>query len=276
MPELPEVEVITRGLQPHLLQRKILTVGSSNKQLRYPVETKIIKNHIIGREVTLIHRRAKYIYICFDNDSSLVIHLGMTGNLGFFPYDTPKNKHDHFWLTLDNDQELRYNDTRRFGSIRFIATGDIQAIEDALFKNLGPEPLSSDFDGNHLNEKSKHKKLAVKNFIMDNRTVVGVGNIYANESLFLAGIAPDRAVNKISKEEWQRLGQKIKDVLHHAIKCGGSTINDFVNASQQSGYFQINFKVYGKDNSPCTHCDTPIKQIKIGGRASFYCPNCQN
>lgn len=276
MPELPEVEVILRGLKPHLLQRQITNIGSSGKNLRYPVETESIKNNIINRTIISISRRAKYLYISFDNRVSLIVHLGMTGNLGFFTHNTPKNKHDHFWCTLDNNQELRYNDVRRFGSVRFIASSDLKTIEQTYLANLGPEPLDSTFDGNFLKEKSKNKTLAIKNFIMDNRVVVGVGNIYANESLFLAKIAPDKPVNKISKNDWQRLALVIKDVLHHAIECGGSTINDFVNANQQSGYFQMNFKVYGKENSPCVNCTTKIKQVKIGGRASFYCPKCQH
>ncbi len=276
MPELPEVEVILRGLKPHLLNQKIIKTGSSNKKLRYPLETELINTNIVNKTVTSITRRAKYILITFDSKVSLVIHLGMTGNLGFFPQITPKSKHDHFWCKLDNTQELRYNDVRRFGSIRFTPTANIETIETTLLKDLGPEPLGHDFNGNLLKKKSKSKKLAVKNFIMDNRIVVGVGNIYANESLFLAGIKPNRPVNKINKAEWQRLASTIKDVLNHAIECGGSTINDFVNASQQSGYFQMNFKVYGKENSLCSNCDSPIKQIKIGGRASFYCSICQS
>ncbi len=275
MPELPEVEVILRGLRPHLENQVVLNFSSSNKALRFPLPKEQISKELSGKRVSRLYRRAKYICIIFENRKGLLLHLGMTGNLGFFPKKSPRSRHDHFWCQLDNGLELRYNDIRRFGSIRFLESDTAESLKK-LSGELGPEPLCDEFSGQYLRKKAANKSLAVKNFIMDNRIVVGIGNIYANESLFLAGISPKRSVQRISEQRWEKLTQTIKQVLLQAIECGGSTISDFVNASQQSGYFQMNFKVYGKTGQPCCNCGSIIKQVKIGGRASFYCTTCQH
>ena len=275
MPELPEVEVIVQGLRPLLIGCQITSTGSSGKRLRQDLPTATQEAPLQGSRITCVHRRAKYVCISLDSGNSIIIHLGMTGNLGVFPQKSPKAKHDHFWCHLSNGQQLRYNDTRRFGSIQIVATTRADELNQLVFSKLGPEPLTDAFTGIYLHEKAKGKTIAVKSFIMTNAIVVGIGNIYANESLFLAGIDPRRQTKSVKVDEWQRLAKCIKNVLTHAISCGGSTINDFVNASQQGGYFQINFKVYGKNGQPCLNCKGVICHTKISGRATFFCPHCQ-
>ena len=275
MPELPEVEVIVQGLRPLLMECQIVSTGASGKRLRHDLPTTAEKELLRGSRITSIHRRAKYVCISLDSGNSIIIHLGMTGNLGVFPQKNPKAKHDHFWCNLSNNQQLRYNDTRRFGSIQIVPTTQEEELNRLVFAKLGPEPLTDAFTGSYLHKKAGDKTLSVKSFIMTNAIVVGIGNIYANESLFLAGIDPRRQTRSMTGDEWQKLAKCIKNVLTHAIACGGSTINDFVNASQQGGYFQINFKVYGKNGQPCLNCESVINQVTISGRTTFFCPHCQ-
>ena len=210
-----------------------------------------------------------------ERGSTLVVHLGMTGILGLFPVETAHNVHDHVCWRLDNDYELRFNDIRRFGSVQIVGPNQAKYLEQTLFKATGPEPFAADFDGRYLYDKAHKKQQPVKNFIMDGRVVAGVGNIYANESLFSAGIRPTRKAGAISKKRYSLLVDKIRDVLSTAIDCGGSTISDFLDASGTSGYFQIHFKVYGRKDQPCPICSTPIRHLKLGGRASYFCPCCQ-
>ena len=176
---------------------------------------------------------------------------------------------------LNDRTEMRFNDVRRFGALYLLKPEETGQLEETVIRNTGPEPFAPSFNGEYLFTKAAGKKRAVKSFIMDNNTVAGVGNIYANESLFAAGIRPDRPAGKVSKKKWQRLSDEIRKVLLHAIECGGSTISDFLGADGTQGYFQINFKVYGKKDAPCPCCGTPLQQAKIGGRASFFCHRCQ-
>ena len=222
-----------------------------------------------------VTRRAKFLQVGLDSGTMLIIHLGMTGNLGFFTPATEPAKHDHIRLILDNGLELRYNDTRRFGSIRILSPAEVPGVEETVYKTIGPEPFGEDFSADYLFRLAKGREVAVKSFIMTNQVVAGVGNIYANESLFRAGIRPDRKVRSLSQKEWAKLIVAIREVLTHAIECGGSTISDFVNAGQEKGYFQINFKVYGKGGMACTACGAVIAKKNIGGRASYCCPQCQ-
>lgn len=274
MPELPEVEVIMRGVKPLILGKEIEQIGTSGKNLRMPIPMEELRDYFSGHKIVDVYRRAKYLCLEMDNATSIVVHLGMTGNIGIFPTSSERAKHDHFWATIGDKQELRYNDTRRFGSIRFYPHIG-SALNKTAFANLGPEPLTDDFTVEHLVQCAKNKKMPIKTFLMTNAVVVGIGNIYANESLFMAKIAPTRPSSSLKKKEWIKLHACIKEVLLHAIECGGSTISDFVNANQQSGYFQMNFKVYGKDGEKCSNCEDNILGCKIGGRASFYCPTCQ-
>lgn len=275
MPELPEVEVICRGIRPFLLDRTITDIHASGKRLRQPIPMKIMQREIINQTITAVERRAKYLQISLQTGGMLIIHLGMTGNLGIFSTSAPPARHDHVHWYLDNGTELRYNDIRRFGSIQFLSSHEVADREDTVFKTTGPEPFSDQFSAQYLQGLAKNKSHAVKLFIMTNQIVAGIGNIYANESLFAAGIQPGRKAQTLTQKEWESLVIEIRRVLSHAIECGGSTISDFLNASQEKGYFQINFKVYGREGEACPLCSAKIEKQKIGGRASFYCPTCQ-
>ena len=275
MPELPEVEVICQTVRPFLANRIVKKIYHSGKELRHKVPISAMNEALIDKQIVSVERRAKYLMIRFDTSDLLIFHFGMTGNLGLFTPETPTAKHDHVRLLLDNDTELRFNDTRRFGSIHLIPHEEQTNIEQKFFKTTGPEPFADDFNGKYLQKIARGRRLPVKVFIMTNQTVAGIGNIYANESLFAARIHPSHKVKNISLKNWDRLVVEIKKVLKHAISCGGSTISDFVNASQEQGYFQMNFKVYGKDGEKCPTCTTIIQKETIGGRASFYCPKCQ-
>jgi formamidopyrimidine-DNA glycosylase len=275
MPELPEVEVICRGIRPLLVGRIVTAIAYSGKMLRHPVPLAAMQQEMIGRTIVSVARRAKFLQIGLDSGAMLIIHLGMTGNLGIYARTAARAKHDHVLWSLDTGTELRYRDSRRFGSIRFLYRHEVAGREETFFGTTGPEPFGDDFSAGYLHQLAKDKSLAVKLFIMTNQVVAGVGNIYANESLFAAGIRPARQARTLGNKEWARLVCEIRAVLNHAIECGGSTIIDFVNAGQERGYFQVNFKVYGREGQPCPHCSTPIKKIKLGGRASYFCPTCQ-
>jgi len=276
MPELPEVEVVRRGLLHHLPGRTITDFRQSGKRLRIPIPAPQIKKHLVGASVLDVKRRAKYLLIDFSNGAMMVLHLGMSGKLGVFHKDAEPGRHDHACWSLDNDFELRFNDIRRFGSIRFFGPKEIGLAEEIVFKTAGPEPFSEEFSGTYLYRKSRNKSQPVKNFIMDSRTVAGVGNIYANESLFSSGIRPARKAGAISQKRYSRLADEIQKVLFRAIEFGGSTISDFIGAGGESGYFQVHFNVYGKTGEPCPHCSLPIKHLKLAGRASFFCAACQH
>jgi len=265
MPELPEVEVVCQGLTPHLAGRTIKTVQYSGLPLRHTFPLETAKAELIGKTITTISRRARYVLIQVENHI-LVCHLGMTGNLGIFAKDAIRRKHDHILFELDNDRELRFHDPRRFGSIQLFCQTTVDLLEESIFSTLGPEPFDPNFSVEYLQKLAKGKKGAIKNFIMDNRVVTGIGNIYANESLFQAGIHPKRQAGTLTRAQWKRLHQSIIETLHWAISCGGSTISDFLNASGESGYFQANFKIYGKEGNSCPQCGKTIEKMVIGGR----------
>ncbi len=275
MPELPEVEVVCRGIRPFLVGHAVSAIKYSGKKLRHPVPMEAMRQEVLNQPITAVTRRAKYLQISLQNGTMLIIHLGMTGNLGIFPPSTPLAKHDHMVWSLNNGTELRYNDSRRFGCIHVLLPDDVTNREKTLYKTTGPEPFSDEFSAKYLRKLAKGKIVPVKLFIMTNQVVAGIGNIYANESLFAARIRPTRKAQALTLKEWDRLVRETRRVLAHAIDCGGSTISDFLNASQKQGYFQINFKVYGRKGQACTICSTKINRLKVGGRASFYCPNCQ-
>jgi len=275
MPELPEVEVICQGIRPHLVDHTITAIYHSGKQLRLPVPFDLLCLEMIGHQVTAVTRRAKYLQVSLDSGAMLIIHLGMTGNLGFFSPSSEPAKHDHLRFTLDNGTELRYNDSRRFGSMQVLKNHETATREETVFKTTGPEPFNDAFSPEYLHKLAKGKNLAVKVFIMATQVVAGVGNIYASESLFRAGILPTRTVGTINKKDWSTLITAIREILKQAIDCGGSTISNFINARQEKGYFQVNFKVYGRQGEPCTTCQENIQKIRLGGRASYFCPRCQ-
>ncbi len=270
MPELPEVETTLRGIAPHLNQHRIADVVIRHPSLRWPIP-KDLPELLRGKTVRGLRRRAKYLLIAFDH-GTLILHLGMSGSLRILQLDTPAEKHDHFDLVLDNDQLLRLRDPRRFGAVLW-HEGDVEQHE--LLRHLGLEPLEQEFDGAHLHRAMRKRSAAIKLAIMDSHVVVGVGNIYANEALFRAGIRPQLAAGKLSLLRCQRLAQAIKDVLRAAILKGGSTLRDFVHSDGSSGYFQQEYFVYGRAGEPCRVCGTAIRQVRQGQRSTFYCPHCQ-
>lgn len=270
MPELPEVETTMRGLAPHLTGQGVADVIIRHPQLRWPVPKNLPKL-LRGQTIRALRRRAKYLLLEFDR-GTLILHLGMSGSLRILPAGAPAEKHDHFDLLLDNGKLMRLRDPRRFGAVLW-CEGDVS--EHPLLKGLGPEPLQKEFDADQLYRATRNKTAAIKLVIMDSHVVVGVGNIYANEALFRAGIRPQLAARKISLQRCARLVEEIRATLNAAIKQGGSTLRDFVNSSGEPGYFQQHYFVYARAGEACRKCGAVIKQIRQGQRSSFYCPKCQ-
>jgi len=269
MPELPEVETTRKGIEPFLLKQCFKAIRVHQPSLRWPVPDTL--KSLINLQIESITRRGKYILVAVG-DSSVLIHLGMSGSLRLCSTSDALRKHDHVEFDLPDNYTLRYHDPRRFGSI-LVADGD--PMEHPLLSRLGPEPLSDGFDGYHLFRESRKRKTAIKNFIMDSHIVVGVGNIYASEALFMSGIRPGRAASRLSLAQCQSLADNIKTVLSSAIDKGGTTLRDFVNSEGNPGYFSQSLSVYGRDGEPCHRCDSKIKSKVIGQRSSFYCPTCQ-
>lgn len=271
MPELPEVETVKRGLSPHLLNRRITGVTVRNPRLRWPIAP-TLPAHLHNRTVRALDRRGKYLIVTLDNGHRVLLHLGMSGRILVVPANTPLRKHDHVDWQLDSGEVMRFYDPRRFGAMLEWPADD--ALHP-LLAHLGPEPFSEAFDGDYLFKASRARAAAVKSFIMDGQIVVGAGNIYASESLFRAGVRPTRAAGKVTRAEYARLASAIRTVLAEAIAQGGTTLRDFAGADGQSGYFQQDLYVYGREHQPCRHCGATIAKKVIGQRASFYCPGCQ-
>lgn len=272
MPELPEVETTCRGISPHIKGKKIVDIIIRQSQLRWVIPENF-REKLVNAVFTDISRRAKYILLATTKPETVMIHLGMSGSLRIVNAEQAPGKHDHVDFVINDGILLRFNDPRKFGAI--LCTSEPIA-EHWLISQLGPEPLSEQLTGEHLHKLSKNKKTPVKTFIMDGHNVVGVGNIYANESLFMAGIHPARQAGRISLIRYQKLATSIKKVLQQAITQGGTTLRDFVNEQGKPGYFQQSLSVYGRSGKSCIRCATPIKQTKIAQRASFYCPVCQS
>lgn len=273
MPELPEVETICRGLENSIKGHKFVRVQNFRDNLRSPFPKDFAKN-LEGRKVKSISRRAKYILIHLDNNTTLIVHLGMSGRMVVYPnLRNIQEKHDHVIFQDDIGREIVFNDPRRFGMMDIVNSDKIS--EHKSIRDLGLEPLEDSFNGKALFKILQGRKVAVKLAIMNANLVVGVGNIYACESLFRSGISPTRAANSLSLKECNKLAADIKIILLDAIKAGGSTLKDYVASSGEAGYFQHNFKVYGRENQPCTKCGSGIKRIVQGGRSSFFCAKCQ-
>ena len=270
MPELPEVETTRLGLEPLITDKRIISVHIYIKKLRWDIPSHL-KLTLKGQTIRKISRRAKYLLFHFDF-GQLVMHLGMSGSIRVVNSFEPLKKHDHFELSLNDETSLRFHDPRRFGSVLWQKPHETLN----LLENLGPEPLSYEFDENSLSKSAIGKSRNIKTFIMDSSIVVGVGNIYASESLFLAGISPKRGAGKISKKRLITLSNSIKNVLKDAINNGGTTLNDFSNVDGNPGYFSQILNVYGRDKMPCLRCDGKIKRIIQNQRATFYCPKCQH
>lgn len=270
MPELPEVETTRRGIEPHLTGVRISNIIIRQRQLRWPVPRQLEKS-LGGQTVNSVTRRGKYLLLNTDAGSA-IIHLGMSGSLQIVNSGKIAGPHDHVDLQLASQTTLRFTDPRRFGCLLWTTANPLQ---HKLLCNLGPEPLSEAFCGDYLYAQSRNRKLNVKAFLMNSHTVVGIGNIYANESLFLAGIHPQRAAGRISRQRYQRLADRVKEVLEDSIRQGGTTLRDFVNSSGKPGYFQQTLRVYGRGGETCPQCSTPLQEIRLGQRSTVYCKHCQ-
>lgn len=269
MPELPEVETTRRGIEPWLQGQTITKVMVRQPKLRWPVPAEI--SVLEGQVVQELTRRGKYILLHTQAGVAL-IHLGMSGSLRIVEAGLEPRKHDHFDLVLASGKAVRYHDPRRFGALLWTEENPQQ---HALLRALGPEPLGDAFDGDYLYQQSRTRKVSVKEFIMNAHIVVGVGNIYANEALFLARIDPRRAAGRVSRERYHALAQAIRQILAYAIECGGTTLRDFVREDGSPGYFQLELMVYDRAEQLCSACQAPIRRITQGQRSTWFCPVCQ-
>jgi len=270
MPELPEVETTRCGIEPHLLGKTIQSIIIRQSRLRWPVPLKL-KKCLPGQQILAVERRAKYLFLRLTQ-GTIIIHLGMSGSLRILSANSQPGPHDHIDLVLGK-KCLRLRDPRRFGAWLW-TTAD--PAKHKLIQHLGPEPLSNEFDGHYLYRISRKRKVVVKNFIMDSKVVVGVGNIYASESLFRAGINPVRSSHRIGLKRYMHLAEEIKRVLQEAIAQGGTTLKDFQHEDGSAGYFAQKLQVYGRENMPCLNCGHLIVRRVIAQRSSFYCPCCQH
>lgn len=270
MPELPEVETVRRGLAPHLVGRTIERVVVRERRLRWPI-ARGFERSLAGRRIRAVDRRGKYLLVDLG-DGRVILHLGMTGRLSLITPGRALLKHDHFDLELSGDLVLRFNDSRRFGAALWWPASQPKHV---LLKHMGPEPLTGAFNADYLARLARGRSAPVKNFLMDGRVVVGVGNIYAVEALFRAGIRPSRAAGRVTRAEYEKLAGAVREVLNDAIKAGGTTFRDFLDSNGEPGYFVQKLFVYGRAGQPCRRCRTPIKRLVIGQRSSYYCPKCQ-
>ncbi|EJD6368372.1 bifunctional DNA-formamidopyrimidine glycosylase/DNA-(apurinic or apyrimidinic site) lyase [Providencia rettgeri] len=268
MPELPEVETSRRGIEPHLVGNTISYAIVRNGRLRWPVSEQI--KSLSDEAVLSVQRRAKYLLIELQT-GWIIVHLGMSGSVRILTEELPEEKHDHVDLIMRDGKVLRYTDPRRFGA--WLWCDDLET--SSVLAHLGPEPLSDAFNPHYLYELAQKKKVAIKPWLMDNKVVVGVGNIYANEALFVAKISPEKITNTLTLEEVAELVQQIKKVLQRSIEQGGTTLKDFLQSDGKPGYFAQELFVYGKKGEPCSMCGTPIESIKQGQRSTFFCPQCQ-
>jgi formamidopyrimidine-DNA glycosylase len=270
MPELPEVETTLNGIKPFIIQTKIIDVIIRNYQLRWPVPP-TIKALLIGETINNIERRGKYLLLT-TSKGTIIIHLGMSGSMRILDPTVAVKKHDHIDLVFANQHCLRFTDPRRFGAFLWTAEAP---CNHSLLRSLGPEPLSDDFNGEYLWQRAHQRKVSVKAFIMDSKIVVGVGNIYAAEALFIAGIRPKKLAGKIHLATYKKLAQAIKKILQAAIKQGGTTLKDFVHSDGRKGYFRMHLQVYGRGKQPCYQCGTVLREIRLGQRSTVYCVTCQ-
>jgi formamidopyrimidine-DNA glycosylase len=270
VPELPEVETTRRGIRGAMRKHRVTGLVLREPRLRWPVDPALVRE-LPGQQVLEVRRRAKYLLIELER-GTLIVHLGMSGSLRVLPPATPLLTHDHYDLLLDSGRCLRFNDPRRFGSLLWV-TGD--PAEHPLLAGLGPEPLEPGFDADYVAVRARGRKVAIKQFLMDQRVVVGVGNIYASEALFRAGINPRRAAGRVTRPQFERLVQAVQAVLGEAIRQGGTTLRDYVNAEGTPGYFRRKLSVYERAGEPCRLCHAAIRQVVQGQRSTYFCPRCQ-
>ncbi len=269
MPELPEVETSRRGIEPHIIGTRVSRVIIRNRSLRWPISRSVDRN-LVGKTIVSVTRRAKYLLINTENGAA-ILHLGMSGSVFIVDRDTPAGVHDHVDIDFDSNMTLRFRDPRRFGSLHWSKL----PLQHKLLKSLGPEPLGNEFDGEYLWERSRGRRVSIKQFIMNAHVVVGVGNIYASEALYLAGINPRRAAGRVALKRYKQLAAAIKEVLTNAIKAGGTTLRDFYGGDGEAGYFQQQLEAYGRDGEPCRRCNTTISSIVQGQRSTYFCKQCQ-
>jgi len=268
MPELPEVETTRRGLAPFIEGYKLVAFSIHQSRLRWPVE---IPESLLGQTVRRLRRRGKYLLAEFDA-GALILHLGMSGSLRFVARDGILLTHDHLEFDFGSEKVLRFNDPRRFGCVLW-QQGDGE--NHPLLASLGPEPLENEFSGDQLFARSRGRRVAVKVFLMNAKVVTGVGNIYANESLFLAGVRPTRMAGTIPRHRWEHVARAVRKVLADSINLGGTTLRDFINPEGRPGYFRQQLRVYDRGGEPCIQCGTPLTAVVLGGRSTFYCHACQ-
>ena len=271
MPELPEVETTLKGVSKEILNKKIKSFVCREHKLRWPIPMDM-HNFLKGKTFISAVRRGKYIILYLDK-GAVLIHLGMSGKLRIFKGSVNPVKHEHWDINFTDGWNLRYTDTRKFGAL-LKTTKD--PYEHKLIKSLGPEPLGNSFNGDYLFQKSRKKTKPIKNFIMDSKIVTGVGNIYANEALFMAGIRPTKKSGLVSKAKYQDLSQAIVETLKEAIEAGGTTLKDYSNAYEAPGYFKKELKVYDRGGESCLVCKKDLKEIRQSNRSTVYCSNCQN
>jgi formamidopyrimidine-DNA glycosylase len=271
MPELPEVETTRLGITPYLCNQTITAVVIRQPQLRWPIPANL-SQQISGQKIEQVSRRGKYLLL-HTGTGTAILHLGMSGSLRILESTTPPKKHDHIDFILATGHCLRLHDPRRFGAVLWTQKNP---HEHFLLKKLGVEPLTEEFNGSYLHGLAQRRKQTVKAFIMNSQIVVGVGNIYASEALFYAGIHPQRAAGRISLARYELLAEKIKHILTNAIAQGGTTLRDFYNSAGNPGYFKQQLSVYGREGLACKNCTTPLRSIRLTQRSSVYCPNCQH
>lgn len=270
MPELPEVETTARGIRPSLCGKQVRRVVVRRRKLRWPIPTRLARV-LPGQRIHSVNRRGKYLLFQAET-GTMIIHLGMSGHLRMVRSAMPPGPHDRFDLLMSGGLCLRLTDPRCFGCVLWT---EAAPGEHRLLARLGPEPLGPQFSGHYLFEVSRRRRVPVKNLLMDGRIVVGIGNIYANESLYHSGIHPGRASGRISRPRYDRLADSVRHVLTRAIEAGGTTLQDYVSASGKRGYFNTCLQVYDRAGQPCQHCHRPIRKSVLGGRSTYYCPGCQ-
>lgn len=270
MPELPEVETTRRGILPHLLGRRIQSLVVRESRLRWPIPADL-STHVEGHTVLAVNRRGKYLLLETDS-GSMLLHLGMSGSLRLVDATQPPARHDHVDIVLDDGHCLRLRDPRRFGALLWAGQ---HPQRHPLLAELGPEPLEDDFNAAYLHQVCQGRRVAIKNLLMNAHVVVGVGNIYANEALYLAGIHPNRAAGRLSYRRCGKLVETVKQVLNDALEQGGTTLRDFLQSDGSPGYFQLRLNVYGREGQECRSCGQALRSVRLGQRSTFYCPRCQ-